>query len=149
MFSNKIIYYYFCSGIAICMFLIVIGVASVGLYADGNLSDAWPLIRKDAAVGLAFLIPPVIYRISCRGKKEKTETGAVLYLTVWMLIIFFYAAAVGLMFAGAIKPAIYMFAAAAIPLCFVLWNGIQTLVKATKENLRHFWQAVSFFSRKD
>lgn len=73
MFSNKLIYYYFCLFVAIIMFLIVIGVGGVCYYIDGNLNDAMPLIKKFSIVGSLFLIPPILYKIFVSKAAEEAE----------------------------------------------------------------------------
>ena len=135
MNSDKAVYYYFCLTVAVGMILIT-GVFCFLGFVSGFDPEIVSRIKKYGIFGVAFLVPPILYKIFATKEQEsKNKKPLTLYYLIvgliWAVII---GIASGFLKAGMIKVAVWMYISSIIPVFFFFWPMYYAIFEYFNDN---------------
>lgn len=119
MTSNKAVFYYFCLTVSVLLFLCAAIVLTVTICVSGDSADGYILAAKEAGIGCAFLIPPILYKRFANEDKGQPYGG----VPVLCIVAFIMLCGIASVFLsqGFIKTATALYLIACIPLFIIGW----------------------------
>lgn len=119
MTSNKAVFYYFCLTVSVILFICAAIVLIFEICIPGPDAQGYVLAAKEAGIGCAFLIPPILYKRFANEDKGQPYGG----VPVLCIVAFIMLCGIASVFLsqGFIKTATALYIIACIPLFIIGW----------------------------